>query len=223
MKVLAFVSMMSSMLAVPASARAEIVVFSTGRTMSVSGHELRGDQVVLRLRGGGEIVTPSSVIARIDADEVPYAESPDRALPMPVPSAPVESYDGVTRRSEVRYRDIIERVAAEQGVDPKLVHAVIEVESNYQERARSPKGAKGLMQLMPEIARYYAVANPYDPVANIEAGIKHLRSLLERFTQNVPLALAAYNAGEAAVQRFGGIPPFQETRAYVSRILRLIG
>ncbi len=212
-----------SMLAVPPSARAEIVVFSTGRTMSVSGHELRGDQVVLRLRGGGEIVTASSVITRIDADEVPYVESPDLALPMPVPSTPVESRVLVTARPEVRYHDIIARVAAEQGVDAKLVHAVIEVESNYQERARSSKGAKGLMQLMPETARRYAVANPYDPVANIEAGIKHLRSLLERFTQNVPLALAAYNAGEAAVQRFGGIPPFQETRAYVSRILRLIG
>ena len=86
-----------------------------------------------------------------------------------------------------------------------VVRAVIKVESNYQERARSNKGAMGLMQLMPETARRYAVADPYEPRANIEAGIKHLRSLLDRF--ELPLALAAYNAGEAAVLRFGGIPP----------------
>jgi soluble lytic murein transglycosylase-like protein len=79
----------------------------------------------------------------------------------------------------------------------------------------------GLMQLMPLTARQYAVANPYDPAANIEAGIKHLKALLQRFPR--PLALAAYNAGEAAVLRFGGIPPYAETRNYVSRILKLVG
>jgi soluble lytic murein transglycosylase-like protein len=99
------------------------------------------------------------------------------------------------------------------------VRAVIQVESGYQERARSPKGAMGLMQLMPDTAKQYAVANPYDPTSNIEAGIKHLRSLLDRFP--VSLALAAYNAGEAAIERFRGVPPYQETRDYVSRILQL--
>ena len=79
----------------------------------------------------------------------------------------------------------------------------------------------GLMQLMPATARQYAVRNPYDPAANIEAGIKHLKSLLARFPP--ALALAAYNAGDAAVERFGGIPPYAETRSYVSRILRLVG
>ena len=120
-----------------------------------------------------------------------------------------------------RYGEIIDRVSAEQGVDAKLVRAVIQVESAYQERARSPKGAMGLMQLMPDTARQYAVADPYDPAANIEAGIKHLKSLLDRFPER--LALAAYNAGEAAVERFGGIPPYAETRDYVSRILKLVG
>ena len=99
-----------------------------------------------------------------------------------------------------------------------LVKAVIKVESNYREGARSRKGAMGLMQLMPETARRYAVANPYEPRANIEAGIKYLKSLLERF--ELPLALAAYNAGEAAVRRFGGIPPYPETQTYVRRVLR---
>jgi len=204
------------------SARAEIVVFSSGRTMSIKGHETRGEQIVMTLRAGGEITAPASLIARIDPDEVPYPEPPPE--PVVVPALPAESrLPPPLRPEQQRYSQLIEKVAAEQGVDARLVHAVIEVESHYQERARSPKGAKGLMQLMPETARQYAVVNPYDPAANIEAGIKHLKSLLERFTQNLPLALAAYNAGLAAVERFGGIPPFQETRDYVSRILKIVG
>jgi soluble lytic murein transglycosylase-like protein len=106
-------------------------------------------------------------------------------------------------------------------VSPQLVKAVIRVESGYQERARSRKGAMGLMQLMPDTARQYAVANPYEPTSNIEAGIKYLKSLLDRY--ELKLALAAYNAGEAAVKRFGGVPPYPETQKYVADILRLIG
>ena len=102
-----------------------------------------------------------------------------------------------------------------------LVHALIQVESAYHSNARSPKGAMGLMQLMPSTARQYGVINLYDPKTNIETGIRHLKSLLNRFS-DLPLALAAYNAGEGAVERFGGIPPFKETRDYVSRILRLL-
>jgi soluble lytic murein transglycosylase-like protein len=217
------VSVVVALLLTATSAQAEIAVFATGRTMSIKGHEIRGGDIVLYLRSGGEIIAPSSVIARIDPDEVPYPEPPAES-PLPLPVEPSELRPVTPLRPEQqRYQNIIEKVAAEQGVDPKLVHAVIEVESNYQERARSPKGAKGLMQLMPATARQYSVSNPYDPTANIEAGIKHLKSLLVRFTQNLPLALAAYNAGEAAVDRFGGIPPYQETRNYVSRILRIIG
>ena len=116
----------------------------------------------------------------------------------------------------------IDRHAADQSVDPKLVRAVIQVESNYQTRARSPKGAMGLMQLMPSTARVYRVRNPFDPRTNIEAGIKHLKSLIDRFGR-VELGLAAYNAGEGAVTKFNGIPPYRETRNYVSRILALAG
>ena len=119
------------------------------------------------------------------------------------------------------YGEIIDTAAAEQGVDAKLVRAVIQVESAYKATARSRKGAMGLMQLMPDTARRYAVVDPYDPASNIEAGIKHLKSLLERFP--LASALAAYNAGEAAVARFRGVPPYPETRDYVSRVLALFG
>lgn len=201
----AFVSLFLS--AVPASA--ELVFFSTGRTLSVKSHHLEGDSLVLVLRGGGEIVCETSIVARFAPDEVPYPEPEVDAPSQPV--APVATVGP--------YSEIIDRVAAEQDVPVKLVRAVIQVESAYNVRARSPKGAMGLMQLMPATARQYALADPYDPASNIEAGIKHLKSLLQRLP--VALALAAYNAGEAAVQRFNGIPPYPETRNYVSRILAL--
>ena len=190
-------------------AGAELVYFNTGRTMSVKSHSIDGDSLVLQLRNGGDIVCERSLVDRFAPDEVPYPEPEAEALPAPVQPAAVAG----------PYSDIIDRVSAEQHVPAKLVRAVIQVESAYNVRARSPKGAMGLMQLMPETARRYAVADPYDAASNIEGGIKHLKSLLQRLP--VALALAAYNAGEGAVQRFNGIPPYAETRNYVSRILAL--
>ena len=194
-----------------APARAELVFFATGRTMSVKGHRVEGDRLVLLLRSGGEVICEPSVIDRIEPDEVPYPEPEVAAEPVTGPNLP-----GPVAPSG--YADIIDQVATRHGVDAKLVKAVIQVESAYQERARSPKGAMGLMQLMPETARQFAVADPYEPRSNIEGGTRYLKSLLERF--ELPLALAAYNAGEAAVRRFGGIPPYPETRDYVSRVLK---
>jgi hypothetical protein len=196
------------MFALPA--RAEIVFFGTGRTMSIKSHRSEDDKLVLTLRAGGEIVCEPSVIDRIVPDEVPYPEPEAEKPAALVAFAP---------QQPMRYGEIIDRVSAQQGVDARLVRAVIQVESAYHERARSPKGAMGLMQLMPATARQYDVKDPYDPASNIEAGIKHLKSLLDRLPK--ALALAAYNAGEAAVQRFNGIPPYRETQDYVSRILRL--
>jgi soluble lytic murein transglycosylase-like protein len=164
------------------------------------------------------MVLAVSAIVRIAPDEVPYPE----------PEAPKTDASGdggpgittMTAPAVTQYAAIIDRVSREQGVDARLVRAVIQVESAYQQGARSRKGAMGLMQLMPQTARQYAVADPYDPAANIEGGIKHLKALLERWPRE--LALAAYNAGEAAVQKFRGIPPYPETRAYVARILQLV-
>ena len=199
-----------SLLASAAPARAEIAFFSSGRTLSLKGHRADGDSMVLVLRGGGEIVCEASIITRFAPDEVPYPEPEVE----PVPAIALAQTVVV-----VPYGAIIDKVSAEQGVPVKLVRALIQVESAYRERARSAKGAMGLMQLMPATAKQYAVADPYDPASNIEAGIKHLKSLLQRLP--VALALAAYNAGEAAVERFNGIPPYPETRNYVSRILSL--
>ena len=191
------------------SARAELAYFASGQALSVRSHHMDGNLLVLALRGGGEMTCEPSLVARFGPDEVPYPEDE--------PPAPIAT--PVAAQEPTPYGDIIDRVATEQGVDAKLVRALIKVESAYQPRARSRKGAMGLMQLMPETARQYAVADPYEPVSNIEAGIKHLRGLLDRYPRD--LALAAYNAGEAAVQRFRGMPPYPETRLYVSRILDL--
>jgi soluble lytic murein transglycosylase-like protein len=114
-----------------------------------------------------------------------------------------------------------ETIAVQHGLPPKLIRSIIRAESNGNPDAVSPKGAMGLMQLMPDTARRYAVRDPYDPGANIEAGTRHLKSLLDRL--ELPLALAAYNAGEAAVQRFRGIPPYPETQNYVRQVMRLAG
>jgi soluble lytic murein transglycosylase-like protein len=196
--------------ALPASA--EIVFFNTGRTLSIKEHHadpVDDDKLVLTMRAGGEILCDPSIIDRIVPDEVPYPE--------PEVEKPALLVTQVA--APVKYGEIIDKISAEHGVSAKLVRAVIQVESAYHERARSPKGAMGLMQLMPATARQYAVQDPYDPASNIEAGIKHLQSLLQRLP--VAWALAAYNAGEAAVERFNGIPPYRETQDYVSRIMRL--
>ena len=121
------------------------------------------------------------------------------------------------------FAPLIERQARAKGVDPELVHAVIRAESAYRADAISPKGAVGLMQLMPATARRFGVVDREHPESNVSAGTAYLRLLLDRFN-SVPLALAAYNAGEGAVMRHGNqIPPYAETRGYVARILRDYG
>jgi soluble lytic murein transglycosylase-like protein len=195
-----------------APANAEIVHLTTGRTISVKGHKLDGDTIVLTLRGGGEVNIDKTLIQKIEHDEVPYPEPEPMAAPDA--QAPVST--------ATPYSELIASMAEAHGVDPNLVRALIQVESGYRARAKSPKGAMGLMQLMPSTAREYNVRNPYDPKSNVAAGVKHLKALIDRWG-GVELALAAYNAGEGAVKKFNGIPPYRETRNYVSRILSLAG
>jgi len=121
----------------------------------------------------------------------------------------------------VRFNSTIHQIARQEGVDPKLVHAVIKQESNYDQNAISPAGAAGLMQLMPATAKDYGVLadERFNPVKNIRAGTRHLKMLMKQFNGNLPLVLAAYNAGQGNVIRYGHtIPPFKETQTYVRRV-----
>lgn len=117
--------------------------------------------------------------------------------------------------------DLVTMISWEHGLDPVLVHALVRVESDYNPLAVSRKGAMGLMQLMPATAKRLGVADPFDPEQNLHGGALELGRLLDRYSGNVPLALAAYNAGEGAVARYGGVPPYRETRGYVQRIMTL--
>lgn len=117
----------------------------------------------------------------------------------------------------------IREVAVRYDIPPILVAAIVEAESEFNPRAVSRRGARGLMQLMPGTASSLQVSDTFDPYENIEGGVRHLRGLMDRYHGNLPLVLAAYNAGEQAVMAYGGVPPYRETRRYVSRILRRIG
>lgn len=123
------------------------------------------------------------------------------------------------QRVYASYDEIISNVSKAHGVSTELVRAIIKAESDFNPRAKSWKGAMGIMQLMPETARLWGVRDIYDPRDNIEGGVKHLRYLLDTFNHDIALAAAAYNAGENAVIKYGDIPPFEETRTFVERVL----
>ena len=205
-----------------ASASAEIVFLSSGRTLSVKAHRLDGDNIVLTLRSGGEVTCNKDLIEKIEPDEVPYID-PDAPKLVETPTTPAVSAQDDPSLDETPYGEIIASASEAYGVNPMLVRALIQVESKFRPTARSRKGAMGLMQLMPSTAREYNVRNPFEPKANIEAGIKHLKTLIDRFGSSIELGLAAYNAGPGAVEKFNGVPPYRETRNYVSRILSLAG
>jgi membrane-bound lytic murein transglycosylase B len=203
-------------------ASAEIVFMTSGRTVSVKNHVESGESVVLTLRSGGEVTLDKTLIEKIVPDEVPHPDPAPPAAPEPAQAAPAPSAERGALLRETAYASLIAAASEAHGVDPLLVQALIQVESNYQPRARSSKGAMGLMQLMPAVAREYKVRNAYDPAANIAAGVQKLKGLLDKW-KTVDLALAAYNAGEGAVMKFNGIPPYRETQNYVSKILAIAG
>lgn len=197
-------------------ASAEIVHLTSGRTVNVASHRFEGDMVILKLRSGGEMSMPRGMVARIAEDEVPWVPRVPRSLGSVRVQVPVQQV-----REPSAIDVLIDEAAAAHDVDADLVRAVIRVESGFRPRARSRKGAMGLMQLMPATARQYGVQDAYDPAQNIDAGVRHLRRLLDRY--DVRLALAAYNAGEGTVDRYGGIPPYKETRQYVEKVLSMAG
>ncbi len=200
----------------PAAAGAEIVKLNNGRVMSVESCRFDGDSVVMQFRGGGEVRAPKEMVAEVLPDEVPHAMSfALEALAGSLSAAgPQLSSDAV--------RALVDRVASRVGVNLRLARAVVQVESNYEPKAVSSKGAMGLMQIMPVIAQEFSVDDPFDPEKNLEAGMRHLRNLLDRYGNDSMRALAAYNAGEGAVSRYGGVPPYRETQDYVHRVLALL-
>ncbi len=145
-----------------------------------------------------------------------------------LPSSPVSRPTVVTRPTlaarlalQAPLVPMIHRLSHQYSVDPRLVQAIITVESNFDPYAVSRAGAQGLMQLMPDTAARYRVADPFDPQANIEGGVRYLRDLFRMFPGDIRHVLAAYNAGEGTVQQYGGIPPYPETQRYVERVLTL--
>ncbi len=136
-----------------------------------------------------------------------------------VSAAPTESLPKIGAAGRKKYASLIKHVAQRYNVEAALIHAIISVESAYDARAVSPRGATGLMQLMPDTAGQYGVLNMFDPRQNIIAGTKHLRYLMKIFDNDLALALAAYNAGHNTVLKYGAIPPITETRNYVPRVL----
>jgi soluble lytic murein transglycosylase-like protein len=157
-----------------------------------------------------------------DSARLLFASSPlsdSFSPPRTVVTPSIETMKEEFFNAEVPYGSIIYREARRNRLAPELVAAVVQAESDFRPRLVSPKSAQGLMQIIPETSRLLGCENPFDPAANIAAGCKYLRQLLDRFGDQ-RMAVAAYNAGEGNIERFGGIPPFDETRDYVERVAR---
>ena len=181
-------------------AHADYAVLRSGQRLHIAGYLRQGSDVILYV-AGGSILVPSSEIVRFDPEDVfaPSASTP--ALNVP-------------------FAKQIRAAAAQNGVDENLISSVIFAESNFASRALSSKRAMGLMQLMPQTVRRYDVHNAFDPAQNISGGTRYLKQLLDQYHGDLPLALAAYNAGPERVAEYGGVPPFPETRDYIRRVTK---
>jgi soluble lytic murein transglycosylase-like protein len=186
----------------------DLVVFTDGRTLRVSAWEPTGQMAMLELEGGGAISVPLARIANVES------------LPPSPPPVTATSFDGTPWRDRAGdFAAAIEKAASRHEIDPALLTAMAEAESAFDPFAVSHKGACGMLQLLPETAERFGVEDIFDVDENLDGGARYMRWLLDRFEGRTDLALAAYNAGENAVDRHGGIPPYRETRNYVSRIL----
>jgi hypothetical protein len=194
----------------PGSSRGELIVFEDGRVVKAAGYRLNPeqDELEIRLPGGGSYLVDLSRIERIVDDEVVVSTVAVEDL-RPKPAAPFDLSFSDARRPLFgsAYDAMIEKAARAENLDASFVSALIRAESNYEPRAVSRKGARGLMQLMPATAKRLSVRKPFDPESNVRGG------------HRPDLVLAAYNAGEGAVETYGGVPPYRETVAYVDRIM----
>ena len=179
-------------------ARADYAVLRSGQRLHITGWQNLGDTIRLDVQGGNVTIAAAD-LDRIEPEEV--------------------FGDSAKRDTELPYSAQIRNAAGTYGLDPALVASVIAVESNFNSRAVSKKLALGLMQLRPETAAQMAVRNAFDPVQNIDGGTRYLRQLLDRYGQDLTLALAAYNAGPKRVDLYHGIPPLAETRSYINRVI----
>ena len=193
--------------AAPALAIAgEYAVLSNGFRIEAERHEQIGSMIRLHTNTGS-IDMPAAEVVRFELDEIVASPVTQAPIPATVPDKPAPSP-----------RQLVEEAAVRHGLPPAFVHSVAQVESAYRTDAVSPKGAIGVMQLMPTTAAALA-ADPRIPEQNIEAGARHLRDLLLRYDGNARLELAAYNAGPGAVERYNGVPPYPETQNYVEKVL----
>lgn len=183
------------------SARAEYAVLRSGQRMHITGYERIGGTVRLQIAGGA-VDVDSADLVKIEPEEV-FKAAPQAAPALDVP-----------------FGDLIHAASQKHGVEQELIASVIAAESNFNPRAISRRHAQGLMQLMPQTARRMAIGDVFNPAQNIDGGTKYLKELLERYKQDLVLALAAYNAGPERVEQFGGVPPYAETTSYVRRVAR---
>jgi soluble lytic murein transglycosylase-like protein len=184
----------------PATAHADYAVLRSGERLHITSYERNGDVMHLIVQGGS---------VDVGADNIVMIEPEDF-----FPANPADLRAAITSH----FGNFVHASAQRNGIDENLILSVIEAESNFNPKAISRRHAQGLMQLLPSTAARYAVTNIFDPAQNIEAGTHYLKDLLGQFRGNLKFALAAYNAGPEMVTRYGGIPPFPETRAYVRRI-----
>jgi Transglycosylase SLT domain len=200
---LAIIAAGASVAGLATAAQADYAVLKTGVRLHITGYEQTGDQVRLTVTGG-TVDLPATDLVSIEPEDQFAA----------LPPAPVAARGP--------YGNLIKAAAEKHGIDEKLITHVIAAESNFNPRAASHKRALGLMQLLPTTAAKYSVANIFDPAENIDAGTHYLKDLLARYSGNLSLALAAYNAGPESVTRYGGIPPFPETQKYVQKITTIL-
>jgi hypothetical protein len=214
--------------AVPA--RADLVILTDGSVMKVAAFEAEGDQAHLTFPTGGVMTMAIERVDRVLDDEVVPEPDPPRAaqataVAAAAPVVPLRFEEKQAKVPEGPYGAMIFEAAKRHSINPQVVAALIRAESAGNSRAVSNKGARGLMQLMPATAERFGIRKEklLDPKQNLEAGITYLSWLIEQFPNDLSKVLAAYNAGENAVWRYNGIPPYRETREYVRRIFGTLG
>ncbi len=186
--------------AAPHALRAEYINLRSGQQLHVTSYQLVGEKYRLQV-GAGVVEVPAADVVSIAPE--------DEFAPVPPPAV-----------ATAPYLEIVKAAAARYSVDADLISSVIAAESNFDAKAISKRNARGLMQLLPETAAHFGVQNIFDPQENIDAGTHYLRDLLQRYNNDLALALAAYNAGPERVQQFGRVPPYAETVSYIRRVKR---